>query len=96
MVCVFSLLNFDQMSYPYEILMFPFAVNGACYAAPTYQATAGKYSCKLHQTNWAEETFFEVTYKHCLHDPTFGALIRNFHGIDEINMNFNEEVTSCA
>ena len=82
--------------YTYEIIMFPFAVNGACYAAPTYQTTAGKYSCKLHQTNWAEETFFEVTYKHCLHEPTFGALIRNFHGIDEINMNFNEEVTSCA
>eukprot|EP00794_Sanderia_malayensis_P004770 gene4770-5397_t len=67
------------------------AVDCVCYPAPSYQAIAGKYSCRLLQVNWASESYFEVVYKHCLEEPTVHVFIRNFYGFDEINMDFNKK-----
>ena len=62
-----------------------------CYSSASYQATKGEHSCTLSQPNWAAETYFELTHKHCLTDPKVNLFIRNFHGVDEINIDFNKK-----
>ncbi len=66
-----------------------FPVKSECYAAASYQTTTEKYVCRLHQSNWASEAMFEVKFLHCLEEPTVNVFIRNFYGVDEINMNFD-------
>eukprot|EP00794_Sanderia_malayensis_P001087 gene1087-428_t len=67
---------------------------GQCYALPTYIVyKEGNYKCKLWQPNWASETMFELTFKHCQEIPTINLFVRNFYGADEINTDFNTKFT---
>jgi len=84
-----------------SILAFAFLITTSCadskiecYTSASYQATKGERSCKLWQPNWSPEVYFEVTHKHCLKEPMVNVFIRNFHGVDEINIDFNRKSSS--